>query len=134
METLVDIKEFERQVAEERKQAEEREARKTPKEAPYVVVESIEFGAHVLRFGRNDGRLGMPKGVVRLELFYVLHTARDHAPLGKAEYWRSFVESPIRVSFDVNHDKLTATYYARWANAYGDVGPWSEPFSKTIVV
>jgi hypothetical protein len=43
-----------------------------------------------------------------------------------------FSRNPIGVAFDPGDNKKTATYWARWANVRGQVGPWSVPVSMTI--
>jgi hypothetical protein len=65
-------------------------------------------------------------------LFIAVTHGPGDAPLDDARYWRSFVNSPAHIGYSERVDKKTATYYARWANEDGDVGPWSNPVSKTI--
>ena len=109
-------------------------APKPPQDAPSLHVAGIGFGTHTLVFAATRGRYEIPKDAVRLELFLALTDGPDDAPLSQARYWRSFVQSPITIQFAHDQDKKTATYYARWANENGEVGPWSTAVSKTIAV
>jgi hypothetical protein len=43
-----------------------------------------------------------------------------------------FSRNPIGVAFEAADNKKVATYWARWANVRGQVGPWSIPVSMTI--
>ena len=107
---------------------------KPPQDAPYLHLAEVSMGEHTIAFWDHRLHRSLPKGVTRLELFCVLHDERGDAPLEKARYWRSFVQSPVKIGFEESADKKTATYYARWANENGDVGPWSSPVSKSVVV
>ena len=107
---------------------------KPPQDEPLLHVAGIGFGTHTLVFAAGRGRREIPKDAVRLELFHALTDGPDHAPLSQARYMRSFLKSPITIQFEEYLDKKTATYYARWANENGQVGPWSTAVSKTIAV
>ena len=106
---------------------------KPPQSAPTLFIAGISIGGHSVGFADSLRSSGWPKEADRLELFFALTDERDDAPLAKARYWRIFVQSPIEIRFDEAADKKTCTYYARWANEQGDVGPWSLPVSKTVV-
>lgn len=108
-------------------------------------------GVHVLEFrdvddklmpeGKNSRR-AKPDGAVRLELFVDLIPVGENAgavpksPFDRVRagrgwpwYLRSFTKSPMEVEFPLPAQPMLVVYWARWADATGDVSR----FSKTCV-
>ncbi len=102
-------------------------------------------GKHVLRFEESiDPRTltmrgptrAKPPGAARVELFVELVPEGDPVPAHPAEmsggrlwYLGSFTRNPIEVEFPVPATSMLVVYWARWAGASNDVGP----FSRTCV-
>ncbi|MEM1445216.1 MAG: hypothetical protein AAGF84_04120 [Planctomycetota bacterium] len=91
---------------------------------------------HELRFtGFKDGP-GVPKALLpagRLELFFELvppDEAIPEVPGGSGfgvHYLRSFVKSPIVLRPPMADRPMRVVYWARWADARGEVGPMGQP-------
>ena len=92
-------------------------------------------GLHVIRFRESYDLKGRkkPHGAVRIELFVDL--VPDGTPVprfpgeflgGRPWYLRSFTTSPIRVAPPVPPVSMLVVYWARWADAKGNVAPFSQ--------
>lgn len=131
-------------------------SRKCPKNPPMLMFKGSRDGAafasgpgggsgvHVLKFYdyvdngiRDVGtiRRAKPDGAVRLELFVDLVPPGEAIPShpgqlsGRPWYLRSFTKSPIEVEYPIPSIPMLVVYWARWADATGEVGR----FSKTCV-
>ncbi len=91
-------------------------------------------GMHVIHFSESPDIKGRkkPHGAVRIELFVDL--VPDGQPIprfpgqhlgGRPWYLRSFTSSPIRVAPPIPPVSMMVVYWARWADAKGNVGPFS---------
>ena len=49
-----------------------------------------------------------------------------------ATFYSCVARNPVGVEFTAADDGKTATYFARWANNSGEVGPWSQPVHMRI--
>lgn len=74
-----------------------------------------------------------PSGAVRIELFVDLVRHGEPIPQypgqylgGRPWYLRSFTSNPIRARFPVPPEPMLVVYWARWADAKGNVGPFSQ--------
>ena len=74
-----------------------------------------------------------PNGAVRVELFADLVAMDEPVPQfpgqylgGRPWYLRSFTSSPIKVQHPVPPVPMLVVYWARWADAKGNVGPFSQ--------
>jgi hypothetical protein len=74
--------------------------------------------------------------VTRLELFVELVEPEAKVPEhpaqlsgGRMWYLRSYTRSPIHVEFPTANQPMRVVYWARWADAKGNVGP----FCRTVV-
>lgn len=91
--------------------------------------ENGQVPEHELGFGALDGS-ARPRGAVRLELFVDLIPAdvsvqahyRDGLP-SRPVYVRSYTKSPIRLVPPMADVPMRVIYFARWADADGNVGP-----------
>jgi hypothetical protein len=87
-----------------------------------------------------------PRGAVRAELFVGFVKPDDASrvlgsPYAQASalapalyYVRSFTTSWIEVEFPIptGGEPMLLVYWARWANAVGEVGPWSKPAAARV--
>ena len=121
-----------------------RKARTCPQEPPSLrFVRSLHASAtampiHELRF-RAQGACtskAKPAGASRLELFVDLVGPDEPIPQhpgenfgGRPWYLRSYSRSPIKLSPPVARVPMLVVYWARWADATGNVGP----FCRTVV-
>ena len=114
---------------------------------------TVPFAAPVLQYmgaprnaGPNSGRhllhvtegftfvnKSKPNGAVRVELFVDLVAPGDPVPRfpgeflgGRPWYLRSFTKNPIKVQHPMPPVPMLVVYWARWADAKGDVGPFSQ--------
>ncbi len=87
---------------------------------------------HELTFTSRD-YTSKPDGAVRLELFVSLispdvkvpqYANSEGAPM--PVYLRSYTKSPIRLQPPMANKPMRVIYWARWADAQGNVGPFSE--------
>jgi hypothetical protein len=80
-----------------------------------------------------------PAGAVRLELFYQLVAPgapvpppprADHG--GPEHYLRSYSRSPVRLAPPMSRVPMLVVYWGRWADATGNVGPWSRTVQSRV--
>jgi hypothetical protein len=92
-------------------------------------------GYHQLCFAEGFSFINKskPNGAVRVELFVDLVAQGDPIPQfpgqylgGRPWYLRSYTSSPIRVKHPVPPVPMQVVYWARWADARGNVGPFSQ--------
>ena len=110
-----------------------REPIECPQTSPLINIIANTPGAQTVVFADSttpDSK-AKPFGASELQLFRAVTTA-DAAPLSEAEFYGKFTRNPVAVQFDEADDGKIATYYARWASARGEVGPWSLPASMRI--
>ena len=112
-------------------------ARTVPQEPPTMqFVRALYDGAlpmHELAFGpRGNAHGPKPDGAARIELFVDLIGADEPVPRspgandgGRPWYLRSFSRSPIRIVPPICRVPMLVVYWGRWADAVGNVGPWS---------
>lgn len=89
-------------------------------------------GVHILdwRGSTKPTSRAKPASAARLELF--IERLPNGAAPGKkpgegARYLRSFSSSPMKVEFPMTDEPMLVIYWGRWADATGEVGPWSQP-------
>jgi len=110
-----------------------REPVECPQTSPLLSILGNTPGSQTLRFADTnspDSR-AKPHGASELQLFRAVGTV-ESAPLADAQFYGKFTKNPIPVEFDETDDGKMATYYARWASARGETGPWSLPISMRI--
>jgi hypothetical protein len=97
-------------------------------------------GTHVIKFrdSTSSGK-AKPDGAARLELFVDLIAPGDPVPNhpgdrhgGLMFYVRSYTRSPIRVEYPKREVPMRVIYWARWASATGETGPFSRPLETPI--
>ncbi len=105
--------------------------RPCPQKGPYLRHVRSEGGAHVIEFREQIGTRSRakPRGAARLELFIEMIEPGRPIPRLPGErpwYLRSFTSSPMRVEFPLPDGPRMIVYWGRWADATGEVGPWSD--------
>jgi hypothetical protein len=109
-----------------------RTSRNVPAEQPVLGILGSLTGSQTLTYTvpGQEGR-AKPFGAQTLELRVNIDETAGGEP-ETAKPVGLFSKNPIGVAFDPEHNKKVATYWARWANVRGQVGPWSNPVSMTI--
>ena len=98
--------------------------------------------AHVLHF--NDpsagGALGKPAGAARIELWVDFIEPGDEVPTEPGRtlsrwplHLRSYARNPIKVCYPMPAVPMRVIYWARWADATGEVGPFSQTCAAPVV-
>ena len=104
-----------------------------PSTKPELSIARIDVGVQEV-LARDEGAGAVrarPRGSVGL----LLYRAVGAAPVGSADEatFLTFVGNPrVASTFDAADRGKFATYFARWTNARGEVGPWSNPVSASI--
>ena len=91
-------------------------------------------GEHEVRFADSNSptRRSKPLGTIGLQLFVAVAAGSVNDPA--VAPFRAFVtRQPYAVSFEPTDNGKIATYFARWQNAKGETGPWSNAISFTVV-
>ena len=92
-------------------------------------------GLHLLSFTEGFTLINKskPNGAVRVEVFVDLVPVGEKVPQfpgqylgGRPWYLRSFTSSPMKVKHPVPPVPMLVVYWARWADAKGNVGPFSQ--------
>jgi hypothetical protein len=104
-----------------------------PTTSPLLNIVANTPGVQELRYADSltPDSGAKPEGVGSLQLFVAVDTAPATDPEA-ADFQAAHTRNPVRVEFDAADDGKVATYFARWANAKGEVGPWSLPVSMRI--
>lgn len=105
-----------------------------PVTQPLLNVVNATPGVHLVRFADSASPAARrkPPLVTSMQLFEAV-TDGDPAPdPSVAVFVGNFGRNPIRTDQDPLNVGKTATYFARWMNRRGEVGPWSAGASLTI--
>lgn len=111
--------------------------RPCPRSAPHLRYLGAETGVHYIEFREERGgrSRAKPRGASRLELFIEMvepGRAIPSAPGRRPWYLRSFTSSPMRVEFPMPAGPRMIVYWGRWADATGEVGPWSQRVTARV--
>lgn len=106
-----------------------------PDQMPQLMLTELEIGSHTVRIlGQGQsGRSARPRGAAGLLLFRAIadgpimdrDEARFLAFVTRSEYLSEFTR-------DGSLRGKTATYFGRWTNLKGELGPWSTATSMQI--
>ena len=109
----------------------QRTPRPAPSTQPVISVVGATEGSQTLTFRDSVTGRNKPPGVTNIQVYRVIapEAVQDRAG---AELYSAFSRNPIGVEFSEADDGKVATYFARWADAKGQVGPWSLPTSMRI--
>jgi hypothetical protein len=104
-----------------------------PATSPILSIIAATPGAQTLRFADSmtpeTGK--KPFGATELQLFvHVADTATEDPDA--ASFYGKFTKNPVGVAFSPTDKGKEATYFARWGDRKGSVGPWSLPVTMTI--
>jgi hypothetical protein len=104
-----------------------------PETSPLLNVIAATPGAQTLRYADSmtPDSPAKPFGATELQLFVAVGTAPVIDP-DAAKFYGKFTKNPIGVAFDPTDNGKQATYFARWADRKGQVGPWSLPVTMAI--
>jgi hypothetical protein len=104
-----------------------------PTVAPVIAILGATYGSHTVRYMDPDGGDSSRKPGTATNLQVYRAIADEPVTSESATtYYNAFRRNPIAVEFDHADDGKVATYFARWADAKGQVGPWSAPVSMRI--
>jgi hypothetical protein len=104
-----------------------------PDSAPSIAVIGATVGTHTLKYVGADGveKIQKPRGVTNIEIYRVV-ADEPVTDENLAVFYSAYRRNPIGVIFDHAADGKVATYFARWADAKGQRGPWSLPTSMRV--
>jgi hypothetical protein len=105
----------------------------SPTEMAVIAVLGGMLGSHTLRYLDPDGgeSARKPFGCTNLQIYRGI-AAAEIADVAQTAFYDAVRKNPIASAFDHADDGKVATYFARWANAKGQVGPWSAGVSLRI--
>lgn len=104
-----------------------------PTSSPMVSIFAAGQGSQTLRYSDSNtpDSAAKPFGASQLQLYVAI----DETPVSdpdQATFYGAFTKNPIGVAFDHSDNGKQASYFARWTNSKGEVGPWSFPVSMAI--
>lgn len=104
-----------------------------PSTYPLLTIESFNMGVLELHAADQSApdRKAKPPGVAGLLLFSVIAPTAATVPDGAG--FNAFLTKPkFHSAFDPADAGKTVTYFGRWTNGKGELGPWSPPVSIRI--
>jgi len=104
-----------------------------PATSPLLDIIAATPGVHTVRYSDSmtpDSR-AKPNGSSDLLLFVAVADSNQTDP-ANASFVGKFTKNPIAVTFDAADNGKQATYFARWSNRKGQMGPWSIGVSLAI--
>lgn len=104
-----------------------------PSTYPLLTVDTFNLGTLTLHAAdqATPDRRARPAGSAGMLLFSVVATTPVTTPEGLA--FNAFLTKPkFQNTFDPADSGKTVTYFARWTNGKGELGPWSPPVSIRI--
>ena len=106
-----------------------------PTTAPVLNIVTSERLRHVVEASKTaleGGGLGKPTGVRGVQLWRKIG---DPAPASEAEleFVNEFTRTRMTLDYQMTQGGETVYYQARWVGTRGDVGPWGELVSATVV-
>ncbi len=102
-----------------------------PATYPILTLAEIRRGAHALRISDSEHERAKPRTAMGMVLFRAVADGPVMKPEA-ARFLALVTRSECRSDFDHADNGKTATYFARWANLKGELGPWSRPASMPI--
>ncbi len=104
-----------------------------PSTYPLLTIKGIGQGQQDLRAADQDSptRRAKPAGATGLLLFRIVGTGPVSEP-STAEFLSFVSRAAYTSTFAPTDNGKVATYFARWTNSKGEVGPWSPPASMPI--
>jgi hypothetical protein len=104
-----------------------------PASYPLLAVSGMIQGVQDLRAAdqNSPNRRGRPAGTAGLLLFRAVDTGPVTEP-AQAAFLGFVTRAGFQSHFEAADNGKTATYFGRWTNAKGEVGPWGPPVSMPI--
>lgn len=104
-----------------------------PSEAPVLSIVGLDLAAHELCAwtGEEIGSRAKPHGVATLLVVRAVGDAPAKDP-AHAAFLTLATRTRFQSRFNQTESGQVATYFARWANAKGELSPWSAPVSMRI--
>jgi hypothetical protein len=103
--------------------------------ASYPILAVAGWGPSLQRLRASDAmdptRRAKPAGVVALHVYRAVGDGPLNDP-STCPLLAVVTRSIITSSFQSKDDGKVATYFARWTNAKGQMGPWSSPVSMRV--
>lgn len=105
-----------------------------PDTSPLLRIIAATPGMHTLAYADTFTPTSRAKPFGAACLHLVMDVSFDGQPpsLERAKFVGSFTRQPMLVHHVPEHRGRQATYWGRWANRRGEMGPWSLPVSFTI--
>jgi hypothetical protein len=115
--------------------------RTCPQSAPLLKFIGTTPGRHMITFSDTYSPTSRKKPfcAVRLELFMMMTDPTEPVPMSYDEtapgssYLRSYTRSRMQIAHPQPAKPMLITYFARWADSTGEVGPFSLALPTTIV-
>ena len=104
-----------------------------PATSPLLNVIGATPGSHTVRYADTStpDSAAKPFGAANLQLFVAVGEVSSDDP-NDALFYGAFTKNPVPVAFAPDQNGKQATYFARWADRKGAVGPWSLAVSMAI--
>ena len=104
-----------------------------PEGTPALFLSGMAQGSHTLRVGhlKSIGKGGKPRDTVGLMLYRSIAEGAMNRPEG-SEFLSMVTRGRCVSQFTAADRGKIATYFGRWINAKGQVGPWSHATSASI--
>ena len=111
----------------------ERSPRNVPASSPLLSILGSTPGSQTVRYSDSTtpDSPAKPFGAANLQLFVAVGEVPTTDPTD-ALFYGAFTKNPIPVAFAPDQNGKQATYFARWADRKGQVGPWSLGVSMAI--
>jgi len=104
-----------------------------PSTAPMLAITGAFSGEHIIRYVDETTPTSRrkPHGVQFIEIYRNIASGPNPVE-SDAEPVGLFGKQPVNIPQDQVNTGLTSTYFGRWVNTKGEVGPWSLPIAMTI--
>lgn len=106
-----------------------------PSSQPLIDVQDAQSGVHQLVYTdiNTPDSKAKPFGVTQILLYVAITEIGESPTFNDAHFYGAFTKNPIVVGFDQADNGKKATYFARWMNKKGNMGPVSASVSATIM-
>ncbi|HEX3356177.1 MAG TPA: hypothetical protein VHS31_04265 [Tepidisphaeraceae bacterium] len=105
-----------------------------PVTQPLMTLIGATPGSITARFADSNtpARRALPPGALALQVYVAIAAGAVSNP-ALAAFYAMLAKQPFAIDFGADDNGKTATVFARWINRKGELGPWSNPVSMTIV-
>lgn len=104
-----------------------------PSSSPVMSIDAIGVLTMDVRFQDPDAPMSRAKpfGATAVQVAVNVGVAAITDP-ALASFYAAFTKIPMRIDFQSGNAGKVATFFARWQNRKGEVGPWSSPVSANV--